>query len=57
MQTSLQGIANKADKDKKHRFGNLFVLLNEENLAYCWRFLNKEAASGVDVCRNYFRLI
>jgi group II intron reverse transcriptase/maturase len=48
MQTSLQGIANKAQSDKKHRFGNLFGMLNEVFLWSCWPALRKEAASGVD---------
>ena len=48
MQTSLRGIANKAAINQKHRFGNLYELLNEENLQWCWQFLRKEAAPGVD---------
>lgn len=48
MQTSLRGIANKAAKQRKHRFGNLYELLNEENLRWCWQFLRKEAAPGID---------
>ena len=48
MQTSLRGIANKAAKQQKHRFGNLYELLNEENLRWCWQFLRKEAAPGID---------
>lgn len=48
MQTSLQGIAKRATDDKGHRFGNLYELLNEENLLWCWRFLRKDAAPGVD---------
>lgn len=48
MQTSLRGIANKAAKQRKHRFGNLYELLNEENLSWCWQFLRKEAAPGID---------
>lgn len=57
MQTSLRGIANKARLDKKHRFRNLFGLLNEEGLESCWRLLNKKAASGVDgvTAREYAR--
>jgi len=46
--TSLQGIANKAASDKAHRFRNLFGLLTEEFLLWCWRFVNLRAASGVD---------
>ena len=48
MPTSLERIANKARKQKKHRFGNLFKLLNEELLRDCWTRLNKNAALGVD---------
>ncbi len=48
MQTSLQGIANKAAKNKRHRFRNLFGLLNEEFLLLCWRYLNKNASPGID---------
>jgi len=48
VQTSLRGIANKAAKQQKHRFGNLYELLNEENLRWCWQFLRKEAAPGID---------
>lgn len=48
MQTSLQGIANKAKRDKKHRFRNLFGMLNEQFLTYSWNFLKKKAACGID---------
>lgn len=48
MQTSLRGIARKAQEQKKHRFGNLYEMLNEENLLDCWRYIRKDAASGVD---------
>jgi RNA-directed DNA polymerase len=48
MQTLMQGIANKAKEDKKHRFRNLFGMLNEKLLMYSWKFLNKNAATGVD---------
>lgn len=48
MQTSLQGIANKAKSDKKHRFRNLFGMLNEVFLWSCGPSLRKDAASGVD---------
>ncbi len=47
-QTSLQGIAMKAKADKKHRFRDLYRLLNTELLLACWPGLNKDAASGVD---------
>jgi len=48
VQTSLQGIAKRAAGNKRHRFGNLYELLNEENLLWCWRFLRRDAAPGVD---------
>ncbi len=46
--TSLQGIANKAKVDKRHRFRDLYRCLNAELLLDCWHDLNKDAASGVD---------
>lgn len=48
MQTSLQGIANKAAIKKEHKFENLFGMLNEENALDSWKLLNKKAAYGVD---------
>ena len=48
VQTSLQAIAQKATSHKKHRFRNLYRLLNEELLQDCWRAIRKDAAYGVD---------
>lgn len=48
MQTSLRGIANKAKQDKKHRFGNLYGLLDQKALYEAWKDINKRAAAGVD---------
>ena len=48
MQTSLRGIAKRAKEDPKHKFGNLYSLLNEENLRWCFPQINKKAAPGVD---------
>jgi RNA-directed DNA polymerase len=48
MQTSLRGIAKRAKEDPKHRFGNLYSLLNEKNLTECFPQLNRKAAPGVD---------
>ncbi len=48
MQTSLRGIAKRANEDPKHRFGNLYSLLNETNLRWSIKYLNKKAAPGVD---------
>ena len=48
MQTSLRGIANKAAEQKRHRFGDLYRLLNVENLRWSFYQLRKDAASGVD---------
>jgi group II intron reverse transcriptase/maturase len=48
MQTSLEGIAYKARNQKQYRFFDLYRMLNEENLKDSWRYLNKNAASGID---------
>ena len=48
VQTSLQGIANKAKADGRHRFQNLFGRLDKEMLLDSWKHLNKNAAWGVD---------
>lgn len=48
VQTSLQGIADRAARNKQHRFGNLYTMLNEEMLLDSWRFIRKDAAYGVD---------
>jgi RNA-directed DNA polymerase len=48
MRSSLRGIANRARCDKRHRFRNLYGLLNEEALMSTWQSLNKRAAAGVD---------
>jgi len=48
MPTSLRGIADKAARDKTHAFQNLIQLLTMEFLLYCWRFINRRAAAGVD---------
>ena len=48
MQTSLQGIAEKAKREKKYRFRNLYGMLNEDYLIRCWGDIRKEAAYGVD---------
>lgn len=46
--TFLRGIAIKAETNKEHRFRDLYRCLNADLLRYCWRDLNKDAASGVD---------
>ena len=46
--TSLRGIANRAQRDKKHRFRNLYGMLNAAFLEESWRGIRKRAASGVD---------
>lgn len=46
--TSLQGIASKAQANKRHRFRDLYRCLDAELLLICWRDLNKDAARGVD---------
>jgi RNA-directed DNA polymerase len=48
MPTSLRGIANRAKRDKKARFRNLYGLLNENNLRWCFYQLRQNAAAGVD---------
>jgi RNA-directed DNA polymerase len=48
MPTFLQGIAKKAQEQPKHRFGNLYELLNEAYLKECWSDIRKDAAYGVD---------
>src|SRR6266550_487516 len=48
VQTSLLGIAKKAESDKRYRFRNLYRELNEELLLDSWRLLRKDAALGVD---------
>ena len=48
MQTSLKAIAQKAVNDKKHRFGNLYGVLNKDNLRSAFYRLNKKSAAGVD---------
>jgi len=48
MHASLQGIAEKAKREKKYRFRNLYGMVNEEYLIRVWRDIRKEAAYGVD---------
>ena len=48
VQTSLQAIALKAEMQPGYRFQNLFGMLNEELLQDSWRFIRKDAASGID---------
>jgi RNA-directed DNA polymerase len=48
MQTSLRGIAKRAKENSRHKFGNLYSLLNEANLKWCFPQLNRKAAPGVD---------
>lgn len=48
VQTSLSGIAKKAKAQPKHRFRNLYGMLDERLLADSWHEINKRAASGVD---------
>jgi RNA-directed DNA polymerase len=56
MQTSLRGIAEKAAQNKTYRFRNLFGMLNVGFLLWCWNFLNKKSASGVDrVSASHYR--
>jgi retron-type reverse transcriptase len=48
MPTSLQGIAQKAERQKGYRFRNLYGMLNEDFLKQCWHDIRKDAAAGVD---------
>ncbi len=48
MPTSLQGIANRARREKKARFRHLYSMLNESNLKWCFYQLRKNAAPGID---------
>lgn len=48
LSTSLQGIAAKAQKEPRHRFRNLYRMLDEAFLRESWRWVRKSAASGVD---------
>ena len=47
-QTFLRAIAEKAYRDKHHRFGDLYRWLNQEVLRLGFYRLRKDAASGVD---------
>ena len=44
MPTSLQGIAKKAQSQKRYRFRNLYGRLNEELLTESWRAIKQHAA-------------
>lgn len=48
MRTSLRGIADRARRDRKHRFRHLYTLLNEANLKWCFYQLQRSAAPGID---------
>jgi RNA-directed DNA polymerase len=48
MPTSLPGIAKKARSDKKHRFRDLYRMINGPMLYRCWQRIRKNAAYGVD---------
>jgi hypothetical protein len=47
-QTSLRGIAEKAALHKTYRFRSLARLLTVGFLLWCWSFINKNAAYGID---------
>jgi len=48
VQAVLAGIANRARVSKRHRFGGVYTLLNEEFLRWSFYNLNRKAAPGVD---------
>jgi hypothetical protein len=50
VQAVLAGIANRARVNRKHRFGGLYNLLDEEALRWSFYNLNRKAAPGVDEC-------
>lgn len=56
-QTSLWGIADKAEADRNHRFENLYGCLNLDFLHDGWQKLNKRSAPGVDKvdCKTFAR--
>lgn len=55
MTTALQSIAIKARTHPKHRFQNLYKLLDSRLLFSSWGSLNKHAAPGIDnmTCADY----
>lgn len=48
MTTALNAITFKAQTHPKHKFQNLYGLLNTERLYQSWGELNKRSASGID---------
>jgi group II intron reverse transcriptase/maturase len=48
MQTTMQGITNKAKLKPEHRFRDLYRILNEESLREAFHRLKKGKAAGVD---------
>ncbi|MFT6924555.1 MAG: RNA-directed DNA polymerase [Psychromonas sp.] len=48
MTTTLDNITFKARTHPKHRFQNLYGLLNTDSLYQSWGQLNKQAAPGID---------
>lgn len=48
VQAVLAGIANRARISKRHRFGGVYTLLNEDLLRWSFYNLNRKAAPGVD---------
>ncbi len=48
MTTTLNTIAFKAQSHPKHRFQNLYGLLNTDSLYQSWGQLNKQAKPGID---------
>jgi len=55
MTTELHAIANNARTQRKHRFQNLYQLLNSDFLYQSWGQLNKQASAGLDgiTIQNY----
>lgn len=44
----MRGIAERATRDKTCRFRSLARLLTVDFLIWCWNYINKRAAPGVD---------
>lgn len=57
MQTSLQAITTKARSNKKHRFCNLYKMLNENFLSESWFEINRKSVPGFDrvTAKDYAR--
>ena len=48
MQTSLRGIARKAKQDSKHKFRNLYGMIDKQALYIAWKNIKKNSSAGID---------